>query len=281
MPVREPLPAPTEWGTFRPKAIGSVLVSLSRNSIAGRGALRKAVYAAFKRAHSGPVDCKVWGTPVRLYPFGNPTDRKALLRPDQLDRRELKFLRAQMAKPGAVFLDLGANSGLYSLCAALHAGPGARIVAVEPDGNVLSRLAFNVGLARSAARIGSTVTVSMINTAVGDRDGEARLSTDTQEGARSLLSGSGQVVRLRRLAGLLDEERVLSIELMKIDVEGYEDKVVLPYLEAVEPSRWPRSIIIEHVHRDAWSRDCLADCGRLGYRTAFATRSNSVLVMER
>ena len=40
MPVREPLPAPTEWGTFRPKAIGSVLVSLSRNSIAGRGALR-------------------------------------------------------------------------------------------------------------------------------------------------------------------------------------------------------------------------------------------------
>ena len=67
MPVREPLPAPTEWGTFRPKAIGSVLVSLSRNSIAGRGALRKAVYAAFKRAHSGPVDCKVWGTPVRLY----------------------------------------------------------------------------------------------------------------------------------------------------------------------------------------------------------------------
>jgi FkbM family methyltransferase len=76
------------------------------------------------------------------------------------------------------------------------------------------------------------------------------LSSSGDEVSRSLLpNGKGHRVPVRRLAGLLQEHAINTISLMKIDVEGYEDHVLPPYLAEVAPDRWPQSIIIEHVYR--------------------------------
>ena len=71
-----------------------------------------------------------------------------------MDRHELAFLRAQMHRPRPVFVDVGANAGLYSLHAALHAGEGGRILAIEPDAAILARFVFNLRLA-AVSRIAS------------------------------------------------------------------------------------------------------------------------------
>lgn len=266
------------WGTHRPGLAGRMTIAVSRHTLLGRGPLRKWLAGAFDRLHEGAVDCSLWGSPVRLHPARNVSERKALLRPDRMDVRELRFLATRMAKPGSVLVDIGANAGLYSLYAALHAGSGSRILAIEPAADMIARLLFNIALAQSAGRIDPTVEIVTAPVAVGDADGEARLS-GTDEGSRSLLGGAGVPVRLRRLAALLDEHRIGRIDVMKIDVEGYEDRVLPPYLRNVGPDRWPRAVILEHLSRARWGLDCIADGRGRGYEVLFATRNNTVLAL--
>jgi FkbM family methyltransferase len=67
-----------------------------------------------------------------------------------------------------VFLDIGANIGGYALSVAAHAGPGARILAIEPQPEVYERLVYNI-------RQNPFATVKALDCAVADRDGEITL----------------------------------------------------------------------------------------------------------
>ena len=116
--------APPPWGAYPPSLSARALIQASRNSLLGRGLLRQRLAELFSRLHSGPVDAWLWGQKVRLFPDHNVCERKALLRPDRMDRHELAFLRAQMHRPRPVFVDVGANAGLYSLYAALDLTTG-------------------------------------------------------------------------------------------------------------------------------------------------------------
>jgi FkbM family methyltransferase len=250
---------------------------MSRNSPLGRGPLRKQLSRMLALAHSGPVDCQLWGQNVRLFPDRNVSERKALMRPDRMDRTEYALLGGRMSQPKSVLVDIGANAGLYSLHAALHAGHGARILAIEPNAEILARFEFNLALAREAHAIDPSIDVATVRAAVGDHDGEALLSTGPDEGSRSLMANVGRPVKLRRLASLLEEHGLRQVSVMKIDVEGYEDRVLPPYLGEVAKGRWPQCIIIEHAHRGSWAVDCIADCLDRGYRLTATTNNNAIL----
>jgi FkbM family methyltransferase len=265
------------WGTYRPDLLRQAIIALSRHSPLGRGPLRKLSARLFLRRHAGPVDARLWGQKIRLFPARNVSERKALLRPDRMDRSEYAFLHSRLQRPGAVFVDVGANAGLYSLYAALHAAAGARILAIEPDAAILSRFEFNLRLLRAAVGNPRQIEVATAAVAIGDRDGEGLLSTTGDEGSRSLLAGSGRPVTVRRLAALLDEHGIDTISVIKIDVEGYEDRVLPPFLAEAPPRRWPQSIIIEHVHRQRWGVDCIALCQARGYRVSSLTNNNTLL----
>jgi len=265
------------WGTYRPGLPLRALIEVSRHSVLGRGPLRKGLARLFFRLHAGPVDARLWGQRIRLYPDHNVCERKALLRPDRMDRQEYAFLLRWLRQPGPVFVDIGANAGLYSLYAALNATAGARILAIDPEAGLLARFAFNLRLAREAGATEASIEVATACVAVGDHDGEALLSTGEDEGSRSLLGGAGRPVRLRRLAGLLAENGIDKVTIMKIDVEGYEDRVLPPYLAEVDPDRWPRAIIIEHVYRRGWRLDCVRLCQSRGYRIVATSNNNTIL----
>jgi FkbM family methyltransferase len=265
------------WGTYRPSTIGRAIIAVSRNSPLGRGGMRRRLIRLLSLVHSGPIDTQLWDQNVRLFPDHNVSERKALMRPDWMDRTEYALLREKMKNPGSVFVDVGANAGLYSLHAALHAGRDSRILAIEPVSGLLGRLQFNLARAREAGDVDPSIQVFMACTAIGDRDGEALLSSGLDEGSRSLLTDNGRPVKLRRLAPLLDEHGIEQISVMKIDVEGYEDRVLPPYLAAVPEQRWPHLIIIEHAHRRNWSVDCLADCFNRGYRVVGTSKNNTLL----
>lgn len=268
------------WGALRPAAAARAVLWTSRHTPLGRGAMRKALFSAFSKMHPGPVDCMLWGAPARLHPTRNVSERKALMRPDQMDAGEHALVRDVMAKPGAVFVDVGGNAGLYSLNAALSAAPGARIVMIEPDPSLIARLGVNLALARAAGLVEASVTVERFALAVGDREGSGFLSGPGDEGSRSVgnaASDGGRVVRLATLQSVLQQAGVDRVDLMKIDVEGYEDRVLPPFLAHSERRLWPRQLIIEHLQRARWRPDCLADCETRGYRLIFTTRNNSVL----
>src|SRR5262249_13778852 len=231
------------WGTYRPGWPLRALIEVSRHSVLGRGPLRKGVARLFFKLHSGPVDARLWGQRIRLYPDHNVCERKALLRPDRMDRQEYAFLRRRLSQPRPVFVDVGANAGLYSLYAALNAPAGARLLAIDPEPGLLARLAFNLRLAREAGAADTGIEVATACVAVGDHDGEALLSTGADEGSRSLLGGAGRPVRLRRLAGLLAENAIDKVTIMKIGVEGDKERALPPYLAEGYPDPRPREVV--------------------------------------
>ena len=266
------------WGTFRPGLPLRALIGISRNTLLGRGKLRKRLAQLFFLLHAGPVDSWLWGHRIRLFPDHNVCERKALLRPDRMDRNEYAFLHKRLARTRPIFVDVGANAGLYSLYAALNAGEGARILAIEPDAALLARFAFNLRLARTARFPAPAIDVITACVAIGDRDGEGLLSTSGDEGSRSLsATGLGRPVQVRRLAALLADYAIGKITVLKIDVEGYEDRVLPPYLAEVDQDHWPEAIIIEHVYRSSWSVDCVALCQGHGYRVCGVTNNNTLL----
>ena len=268
------------WGAYAPSLSARAIIALARHTPLGRGAGRRRLAEALARLHPGPVDSWLWNTKVRLHPARNVSERKALLRPDRMDPEEYELVRRYMSRPAAVFVDVGANAGLYSLYSALHAGAAGRILAIEPNAPLLDRLRFNLARAHDAKLIDESVVVEMETVAVGEADEEALLSIGDSDGGSTLLDGTGTPVKVRRLDVLLDEHGIEAPTVMKIDVEGYEDHVLPPYLLAVPRARWPKAVILEHAHAHRWAVDCVAMCKECGYRAAVITGNNTVLILE-
>jgi hypothetical protein len=92
------------------------------------------------------------------------------------------------------------------------------------------------------------------------------------------LSGNAVKVPSLRLQRILGDALVSHVDALKIDVEGYEDRVLTGFFEQAPPSLWPRAVVIEHLSRHEWLDDCIADMLGRGYAETGKTRSNTLLV---
>jgi hypothetical protein len=66
------------------------------------------------------------------------------------------------------------------------------------------------------------------------------------------------------------------IDVMKIDIEGMEDQVLLPFFRKAPRSLWPRAIVGEHIFAPRWREECLS----LGYCQQWQTRYNCGLTLR-
>lgn len=129
-------------------------------------------------------------------------------------------LRA-LLRPGEVFVDAGANIGVFSVAATTLVGPGGRVIAIEMTPPTAERLRTNLAL-------NGAENVTVIEAALGERSGE------TVEGAiqrghagRATLTAADTLtdpVRFQVETQTLDD--ILAphprVALMKIDIEGAE-----------------------------------------------------------
>jgi FkbM family methyltransferase len=222
---------------------------------------------------AGPVDVHYQGAAFRLHHQMSATERGALFNADY-NREELDFLRANVPV-GGTFVDLGANVGTYALVIARHVGAGGKVIAVEPHPVIHARLVFN----RDAS---SADQVRLIAAAVGSADGELMIETDGDNlGASHVVSGTPSANAIKvpslRLSRILGDAGIASVDALKIDIEGFEDRALIPFFEEAPPSLWPRAVVIEHLSRDEWQQDCIADMIARGYHQAGRTRSNTLL----
>jgi hypothetical protein len=81
-----------------------------------------------------------------------------------------------------------------------------------------------------------------------------------------------------RLQRILDDAGVGRVDALKIDVEGYEDRVLTGFFQQAPQALWPRAVVIEHLSRNEWLDDCIAGMLARGYAESGKTRSNTLLV---
>ena len=55
-----------------------------------------------------------------------------------------------------------------------------------------------------------------------------------------------------RLQRILDDAGVDHVDALKIDVEGFEDRVLTGFFKDAPQSLWPRAVVIEHLSRNEW-----------------------------
>jgi FkbM family methyltransferase len=271
-PDNDPTPAP--FGAFAPNAAQAAIISLAQRSRLKRGAFRPMLSRLVNLLRAGPLDVSYQGASFRFYHQASATERGALFNPDY-NLEELDFLRAHSPK-GGVFVDVGANVGTYALALARHVGIDGKVIAIEPHPVTHARLKFN-------CEASGTTHVKLVAAAAGPSDGELLIETDGDNlGASHIVTGQpgGNAFRVPalRLQRILDEAGVSQVDALKIDVEGFEDRVLTGFFKQAPPSLWPRAVVIEHLSRNEWLEDCMADMRVRGYVETGKTRSNTLLV---
>ena len=147
-------------------------------------------------------------------------------------------------KPGMTVADVGANVGFHALHAAVLVGEEGRVIAVEPDRR-------NAALLRLAVRLNHGLApVSVVEAALADADGELLLSdlgNAANSGARfthpdrAVLEAlvHGAEPRFRKVPAMRWDSRFgeTRLDFVKLDVEGYEPRVVAGMEKALRRDR--------------------------------------------
>lgn len=230
----------------------------------------------------GALDVERWGMRLRLHPRDNGCEKNLLFTPRMYEPIELNELAADIARARRqrrpfVFVDVGANVGLFSLFVAACAGRDARILAIEPEPGNLHRLDFNI-------RANPNVPIKIIPTALSDETGNLAIELDRRDrgGSRTKkltpaeTATDARCVSSQTLLGVLAAEGVDVIDALKIDVEGFEDVILYPFLREAPPRIWPRLIIIED-SRGSWKVDLMSILSANGYTVDACSKQNLIL----
>ncbi|HCE05827.1 MAG TPA: hypothetical protein DEQ62_05795 [Verrucomicrobiales bacterium] len=192
-----------------------------------------------------PKQVEIHGATVVL----NPTDPvvSGALHFGVYEKAETRFFQSA-CRDGMTFLDVGANLGYYTALAARAVGPNGRVLAVEPDPDSFGYLEQTI----AANAVGN---VEAFPVAASDAPATLPLyiSTDNRGDNRLYASGEDRPqveVAARPLDALLRENKIDTVDLIKIDVQGYEPKVIAGLRETITSSPnlalltefWPQGI---------------------------------------
>ena len=96
----------------------------------------------------------------------------------------------------------------------------------------------------------------------------------------TIVSNEGEVKVLgKKLETFLKDEGINKISVLKIDVEGNEEKILLPFLKDENKKLFPKTIIIEQ-NNDLWDGSLLNLLKEYGYNTYKKTRMNIILLKD-
>lgn len=262
------------WGAHAPRGRNRLIQLFVRSGLS-RGPARRLAQLAWRNTPGEPVDLAYHGLKLRLWPEDNVTDRKIIFRSGLRDAVYLEPLRRH-ARPDATFADIGANIGYYSLHA-LAAGFG-KTVAIEPSPALLPRLRFHLESNAPAERF------HVAPVAVAEKSGTLFLHRKGEHGGATVETSrqapDDVQVDVRTLADVLDQACAGHVSAFKIDIEGHEDRALLPWLAGLADSRLPRCGVIETCHSDRWNEDVMERLLARGYRVIFADKGNAIVARD-
>lgn len=220
------------------RAVDSVLKS--QQELAHRlerlRSLRPAALADFLIKAIGPHERRrIVPTPVGTRMYVDPLTLlgRAIVEGRRYEVETEDAIRSSL-RTGDVFLDVGANEGYFTALACGLVGPEGFVVAVEPQERLCDLIEINL-------RLNGAGNYRIFSNAMGGEDnqeGEIHLWPSINSGASSVLaryrfSRATQRFRYISLDTILRQVGKTRVDLVKIDVEGFEGEVIrvlLPHL---------------------------------------------------
>ena len=258
------------FGHFAPNLLQRGLIAVARATILRRGVFRGPLTRAILALGRGKLDIRFRGAAYRIRGENNLIEYGLLLVPTY-NAADIDFLLAD-APLNAGFVDLGCNIGLYALPLAV-ARPKGHVLAVDANPKMIARIRWN-------AKASGLDNMATIHAAVSDSEGRGDLVIRKDDVAIVAIaeSATGEMP-VRTLAALIAAAGMSAIHGLKIDIEGHEDRALVPFLDGCPASLLPRRIVIEHPEPQADYPGCTAAFARHGYRLIGRSRNNSFYLL--
>ena len=255
---------------------------LGQKTLIGRGLVRKKLinfinyliqYGTYKESR---FICDVNGIPFNFY---NDKLTNIKLYFGRSENKEINFVKKN-SSDNSVFIDIGSNMGLYTQNIAFLINNNRRIKIIAIDANHINnfRLKENLKLIKyKTPNIFSFVKIK--NCAVGNRN--MRLNLNFSNGlANGIISKkklkNNLSVKCTRLIDIINQEKIKFITNLKIDIEGFEDRVLISFLSKCKKKLFPINIILEHSMKKYWNKDLIQFLLTKGYKQVFKNNSNII-----
>ena len=255
---------------------------LGQKTLIGRGLIRKKLinfinyliqYGTYKESR---FICDVNGIPFNFY---NDKLTNIKLYFGRSENKEINFVKKN-SSDNSVFIDIGSNMGLYTQNIAFLINNNRRIKIIAIDANHINnfRLKENLKLIKyKTPNIFSFVKIK--NYAVGNRN--MMLNLNFSNGlANGIISKkklkNNLSVKCTRLIDIINQEKIKFITNLKIDIEGFEDRVLISFLNKCKKKLFPVNIILEHSMKEYWNKDLIQFLLTKGYKQVFKNNSNIV-----
>ncbi len=245
-------------------------------NLTGRGRVRNLI-----RKSLLPQMIAYRGIQIHLHPYDNFSEFALWQKGRSPEELELNWLKENFEGETLKVLDIGANFGLYSLFLSSILGPDSQIHAFEPNPTLAERLSKNCSMNRfdnvvlnTVAIAGETGEATLFIEKRGDTAtnlGEARLGIDP---AHTDLSKYDTIEVQTR--SLLELTHLHGADFAKLDVEGHEPNILMPFLERAENAALPNYLQLETVNLGDSAESLFASLSDRGYENVFQTQRNII-----
>ncbi|HVA00752.1 MAG TPA: FkbM family methyltransferase [Terriglobia bacterium] len=157
------------------------------------------------------------------------------------------FIQSHL-RHGDCFVDVGANVGYFSLLASTLVGQSGKVVSIEPVQSTFEVLTRNLDANRAQ-------NVRAVNMAVWDKEETLTfyISSETIIGVSTVIAARAEKglhdarcdVRAAPLCSLLSPDEIAAARLIKIDVEGAENRVIFGLGSLLESGRRDLEVVME------------------------------------
>ena len=254
------------FGIFTPNYIQKILILIGKKSFLKRGLFRTFYSKIILSLKKRPLDVYFRKCAYRITGENNLIEYGILLDP-KYNFSDLEFL-LKGAKNNSNFVDIGSNIGLYSQPLAFNS-PGGLTVSIDANPNMISKLKFNI----NATKIQN---IKVISTAVSDIQGKGSLKIRKDDVAIVALDEDVKSsIKIDTLENIIKGAKINSIFGLKIDIEGHEDKALVPFLLNSPKNLLPKKIVIEQQNKNKDYPGCKDTFNKLNYKLVGRSKNNS------
>jgi len=153
----------------------------------------------------------------------------------------------KLLKPGDTFIDLGGNEGYFSVIGAKQVGANGRVFCIEPQERLWPTIIKN-------ASANNFSNITLVPLGISNIPGQALITLypSLNTGASSIVSTfrsrfyPNQIISLCTLDSLIKNYFIEKVDLLKIDIEGFEVNALISASESLKNKRIKKLLIEIH-----------------------------------